>query len=562
MTSEFVYREVAEILGVRAIVSGAPEEALSPRYWRLRSGLLVRAHDTTPILQSELRALDARQFICLISAISSVRFTKPGELRESLERSGLHRAGTFRDYQMAYALKVLLTDPLREPWSGLLPSPKDVFNACNMVAHVLCPADQQREPGWGWQFLQRMAYQQFWDQEDYSSWWRGLLLARELAPALATRGFSLADAIRSVLGLPLDDFLFLGFAFFAETVAQPGRVFGVQQFAGSRDFDIPSEAAETFLNVVSRDFTEYRAAAVDPSVTVTDYEPYNLNPLVRWPLIRLPDGNFVLPIPRLLLQRLTSGLYYDLISALTGPEAGAFGNLWGNVFQTYVGRLMQGLAGFPLVLPETKYQRNGHEVTSCDWLVRDRDLAIAIECKTRGLSAKSRITGSSDAIRQDLSRPDAMGKGSTLAGGVAKLFQTRQDILGRCPGLELLHGVSDVICVLVTLDQIYLANNGAHFQGILTEEALKFGEAGPPCPYQVTDIAGFEHLCRIVHATDGSAALLLKEKLSTDHSRRKDFQLHFPNLLSGESLPQHPLHTSVGEKALDELTERFRKRTG
>ena len=191
-------------------------------------------------------------------------------------------------------------------------------------------------------------------------------------------------------------------------------------------------------------------------------------------------------------------------------------------------------------------------------MVRHGSRVLCIECKTRGLSPKSRFTGEANLIRKDITRAEGDSKGSSLAGGVAQLLRTRQAILEGRAGLEEFHDASGIDCVLVTLDDVHHGNVDQYFRSILTEEALKVPECGEYAPYQVTDVSGFESLCRL-SLLDGESPLdLIHTKLSSDAERQKDFQLYFPYMTGGRPLPRHPLQEGLSDRVMDEILSVFR----
>ena len=92
-----------------------------------------------------------------------------------------------------------------------------------------------------------------------------------------------------------------------------------------------------YANLDYPSFQRFRST----SAVETGYEPYNLNPLLKWPLIKIREGSFITPSPRDVLERASSGIYYDLMPA----DQGRFGAVLGDAFQEYVGVILAGLPG-------------------------------------------------------------------------------------------------------------------------------------------------------------------------------------------------------------------------
>ena len=546
MRRQWEAREVGQILRMKVMLVG-PDD-IGERYWEMPSGVRVKTADALPILRAWVAALDTERTVDLIAALSAWRHTGPDRVRQELERAGSHDQALFREYQMAFVLKTLLTDTARPPWAGRRITETDLAKMCLMVVHSRCDADVRFESGWA--FLQRMAYQQFWEQEDYTSWPRGILIHREMNQRLPEHDrFDINKRFLELHGVDLDSFLFLSFALFALTTQQPGRVFDVAQFVESPDFAISEQQAVTFFDLIGITFEEYRRRAQDPATTERGYELYDLNPLVFWPALKRPSGGHIVPVPRFLLDRATTGIYFDFFQRLDDDEAGRFGNFWGGAFQAYVGELMRGTPNSPQ--PEEGGMAVPGPGRACDWVVRDRDAILLIECKTRGLSAKSRITGEETYLRRDVARADKGDpRGSSLAGAVVQLMKSRDQLAAT--------GRPRFVCLVVTLDKMYFANNREWLHRFIREEAeRKYG--GPlPEDFEVTDVAGLERLCRFVAATGASAADVLGEKMGNPEVANLDLMRYVTDLAAG-NLPPHPVLDRAADVSLRELVNEFRR---
>jgi hypothetical protein len=359
--------------------------------------------------------------------------------------------------------------------------------------------------------------------------------------------FDLNAAFEAMNGISLDDFVFLSFGLFAATTAQPGHTFGVQQFVNS-EFDIPEAMARIYYDLSSRTYSEFRMAASHPDVAVPGYELYSVNPLRRYPLVRFPQGDHIVPIPRFLLERATFGVYYDFFRGLPDrKQRSRFGNFWGSAFSAYVGELMRRTETLSEpVSPDT--DKGSATGKICDWIVEDDECVLLIECKTYAFGTRTKITGAEDSVRADVRRDEA---GGGLAKAVLQLLETRDRLRPTRPRKQFAH-------LVVTLDHVYYANT-PWLQSIIWQEASSL--ACSPLPYdfnlQATDIGGFEVLCRLAMQSGRSIGRILLEKMATEAT----FELEIGDYCwkqAPEGLTRHPMHAELDMNAIAEEYRRVK----
>jgi hypothetical protein len=122
-------------------------------------------------------------------------------------------------------------------------------------------------------------------------------------------------------------------------------------------------------------------------VRIPGYEIYEYNPLVARPIVKLADGSHSLPVPGLLLERITAGIYYDL-AARFGRE---FQSYLGDAFEFYVGRLFEHRNDLEII-GEEEFGPKRRRRKSSDWLVASNGEAFLLECKTKRLRIGSATT--------------------------------------------------------------------------------------------------------------------------------------------------------------------------
>jgi hypothetical protein len=346
-------------------------------------------------------------------------------------------------------------------------------------------------------------------------------------------------------GITLDNFMFLSFATFSLAVNQPGRVFGPAQLSSSAELAISYDDARAFFDIVGLPISDFRNKALNPSVHIDGYEPYCLSPLLKWPAIRLRNGAHSIPIPRLMLDRATIGTYYDFMPAAQGR----FGNFWGNAFEAYVGQLMSSTSNVPDPV-RAEDLVSGEQI--CDWVLIEPETILLIECKTRTLSARSRITGEEEDLRRDVTRIDEGDpEGSSLAKGVVQLMRTRDALEARDPGRYR------YVCLLVTLDKIYLGNYTMGLHRFIREGAEAIYGDSLPKDFQVTDIAGFERLLQLVGSTGRSPFKVLEDKIRDPNARELDL-MTYVGQIGTDHLEELPFLREASGMSMRELVEEFK----
>jgi hypothetical protein len=153
---------------------------------------------------------------------------------------------------------------------------------------------------------------------------------------------------------------------------------------------------------------------------------YTPNPLRDKPLIagQLESGHcYVCPIPSFLLQRLTSGIYYELI------DDDGFANPFGSSFQTYIGDVLVRVNSGPnmyQIFPEEKYGPSSRRKDTVDWIVEDATASLFVEVKAKRLAVQAKV---------DLESRDALtSQFEKLAEFVVQIYKTLKDALdGKYP---------------------------------------------------------------------------------------------------------------------------------
>ena len=188
-------------------------------------------------------------------------------------------------------------------------------------------------------------------------------------------------------GLPITELNLVGFALFAHSMRAPwiSRSFTMPEIGLTAD--LLKRALPLLL--ISADRARGETKNITDTVTAKHGRPtptaFLPSILRRHPLVSLCDEakEFIAPIPEVLLMRVTSGLYYDLI-----PGGQALLNEASDRFENYSAAFIDALMVRFKVSRAYRYElKKGAPVDTPDLLVKDGEkLVLAVECKATKLT--------------------------------------------------------------------------------------------------------------------------------------------------------------------------------
>lgn len=260
-----------------------------------------------------------------------------------------------------------------------------------------------------------------------------------------------------------------------------------------------------------------------------EYEKNRFNHLIKKPIIK-PDRNpnpnlpevYLVPVSRLLLERVTRGLYFDFSDHFQGPDKkNDFREAFGYVFQEYIGHLIENSRRELNLLPEWKYNKSKKSTT--DWIILRSDDAIFIEVKQSGLFLQAKTIGETDSIKKDISK--------TIGKAIQQLWMFEKDIKsGIFNELKKLSQIKRIQRLIVTYDRTYFSNS------ILKKHALdeaKKKDSSIPDNFKWHTIS-VEEFERLLVISDISIFDLLKNKEDDPETVDWDFREYiarkFPNV--------------------------------
>lgn len=393
-----------------------------------------------------VRNFETEQALLAIS-----RVCRAIELRDPrLKKSILGKKQDVGQWQLAHFAKALIERS--NDYRSRKVDDTELYLACNYYNNIRepHPDDPLSETGRREVLnnLIRMSYSQFPFQitthrEDIP---RTLILFEELA-ALAASEFDVARTFYDMTGMSVREFMVHGFFIWA--MSENGEVPPVKPSINLRVKELlPEDKQIQFRDLVVADYQKFRECQ-EKQFIKPGFEKQQFNCLHIFPLIKTKrSGKVVCPVPLLLIRRITSGIYYQLQTAYSaGGVRNDFTTFFGRrLFEPYVGMQLRELKTPTDLLPE---QDIGSEKT-CDWILVENDAITLIECKSLGLTQRSKSFARTDDVAEDLRK--------RIVKAVQAFERTREAIAAGIGSLAYLKGNS-TRNLIVFYDDIYLFNS-------------------------------------------------------------------------------------------------------
>lgn len=247
-------------------------------------------------------------------------------------------------------------------------------------------------------------------------------------------------------GLTIEEFMTLGVA--AWSIADRHSQFFERAFIETEVAAIALKAADgrlaRFLELMAADYARFqeesRRFALDATLAKTEF-----NALRTYPIIRLRAGELTAPVPKLVLERATRGVFYILQDTLMVEKGNPFKEQFGRDFERYVGFLLEEAYGSERVIHEPVYNKEHRH--GPDWLVRDGSAMLVIECTGSGLTLQAKTAAQFDQVVKDVAR--------IYADRIDKFDEKIEALRSGRTGVDC-SGVERFIPVIVTHETLYV----------------------------------------------------------------------------------------------------------
>jgi hypothetical protein len=278
---------------------------------------------------------------------------------------------------------------------GGTPSNSEFVALANNVSTIHNPIDEKkpidsRETLFG--TIVRLAYQQFPFQEGiFNVLPRHVLLY--LYSKVKSPSIQPDTAAFKHFGLNIIEYITIGIAFYAASLEHPvfPLSFMEETQVGSIRKYLTSEKVGKFLLRTAADFNTFRSLCLEEIKNYPDGGTYRFNPLFDRPIIVRKDGNFCVPVPMLVPNVITKGLYYDFLDLFHRETGNPFAEWFGHAFEHYGGLLLKRTFGRQNVFPEPVYDQGRKR--GPDWTVIKGDSAISLEFRSGRLNKKTKVYG-------------------------------------------------------------------------------------------------------------------------------------------------------------------------
>lgn len=404
-------------------------------------------------------------------------------------------------HQLAVLAKIALAN--HYPGYKKKPSRNDLVKGANWVGNLGTSFTEEASGTVGIpEMLFQMSCQQFPFQyrgegEDLG---RALTLFVDVPKAMQARGvklpFDLEHEFRAFTGLTIEQFIWAGTMLFGASMDGPvqrAEITSDQQkiiddnWRGLPESRPTNATIGTFLGHVSQTASEFKSQIGDlrrgnPLEVSTDFQP-----LLSRPVVRLKGNRLIVPVPKLLLDRITNGLFHDFSAHLDGTaKAAPFRQHFGDLFEEYVRQQLLLVFDESELTPETPYEiSKGVTHSTPDWTVNAPDGALAIECRTSSFSLATRKSGKIEQIRSDIDKICTAEDGPLrhMPGNIADLVD------GVAPIALVSHDpVRGVLCTWESLEPLSLF-------GQLIIDSLLNGGQGPLQPFHLLPLSYLDRLC-------------------------------------------------------------------
>ena len=348
--------------------------------------------------------------------------------------------------------------------------------------------------------MHRLAHQQFPIQ-------RGVQVADLMRYKRIFEHRAMNELFKNKIGLTPEAFYFLGITTAGALKFKP--VFSITNDYTS--FGISNDQRDLFFSRLTESTTALKEK-IRKAQRFGRSWAFTINPLQQTPLVcidqKMPH-RVLCPIPGLVLRRITSSVYYDLVAAE------GFGDGFGTAFEEYVGWVISKswARTTPWKIHKTKpYQvAKGKTHHGTDWILSDNTANLFIECKATRIRAEAISAEDESDVEKTVQR---------LAAMVVQNYANISEALSGITDWEL-NGLPSY-SVVVTLED-FITFGGALAKPIRDRviEGLRAKNLSESLltqvPYSLVSAAEFEGICAVLN--EHTAFDVFTHKNEGEHER-------------------------------------------
>lgn len=259
----------------------------------------------------------------------------------------------------------------------------------------------------------------------------------------------LAAEFQTTCQLSIPDFMKIGFAILTRiTELEEPRFLAADVLRSDVETMrtvLTPEKVDSFLSSTSLTVEEFRTELANQASPPRGLEKHWLNPLWRHPIVNTGLG-YVVPSVWLLVQRFTSGIYFDFLDQRLDDRRAILGftSLFGRIFEDHVGKELACHFEPDELKGQQQYWVRKSAWSGPDWAIIEGRRATLIECKTSRMTKIERERAEIPMIRKHL-RKD-------IIPAIKRFPQKAAHIRKRVKGLEDWPEIDDFEFVILSLD--------------------------------------------------------------------------------------------------------------
>lgn len=274
-----------------------------------------------------------------------------------------------------------------------------------------------------------------------------------------TKKFDIEAKFSALNSVSLVDFIDVGTVIFAASISGGAFIGAYFQKAKEQGVNLPNDTViKSVIDQFAGDLSQIKEMYEQYKQPDRNYAAYDFNTLRVFPVVRpwerktTPSFNeerFIVPLPQLVLSKMSEGIYSQMFYTYREDFAKYFGVL----FENYVGEILENSFSAENILSEDTIRQTykSEQGKAPDWVVLENDAAILIECKATGLSQKALATADMKSIDYSVDQ---------VIKGLVQLHEFKDSCQKKSSGLEKLHNHSKLKLLLVTYEPFYLINSG------------------------------------------------------------------------------------------------------
>ncbi len=302
------------------------------------------------------------------------------------------------------------------------------------------------------EILTEISYRQFvFQQKNFNNFARNYYIYTDLWYRMPyARRIDVLSEIEAVIGVPYKHAVFFAYALAGN---KSGHFWiydekAIEDLNEETDLAITPDSHRKFVSWCSGDYEAILSQE-------NQLPPFVLYPIIETKTKPLDNKNdvFMIVSQQFLHDKLTSALYFYLAERFKkGNRRNDFKEIFGHVFQEYVGELLRYYFNTWDVISEIKYKKGKlNSQDSVDWFVTKDDKLIMVEVKQSSIFLSSKHSPSIEEIISDLRK--------TIIHGVKQLKISESDIKSnKYQELHRFCNIKSFTKLIVVNDPLYNAN--------------------------------------------------------------------------------------------------------